>query len=171
MNRDSSKGERPDIKIRLSTFYHILNLAAAGLILAATVWIIVIWGDIPETIPVHFNLQGNPDAWGSKSTLGAMPLVAGLMYLFMSYFGARPRMANYPWEITEDNAEDQYRLTRELIIWLKLETMAIFALIIWSMVRAAAGTAETLSSPAMTVLVAAIVVTIVIFFYRMYRAK
>lgn len=171
MQRNNGKSDRPDVKIRLSTFYHVLNMAAAGLILGATVWIIVIWGDIPETIPVHFDLQGNPDAWGSKSTLGTMPLVAGLMYLFMSYFGARPQMANYPWKITEENAEDQYRLTRELIVWLKLETMAIFALIIWSMVRAAVGTAGTLSSPAMTVLVAAIIVTIVIFFYRMYRAK
>lgn len=165
------KQQRPEIEITLSPFYKGLEILAAAIVLGMTVWLVVIWQDLPAEVPIHFGFGGSADAWGSKDTLGLMPVIAILMYLFLSYFGARPRMANYPWPITEDNAGDQYRLTREMIVWLKLETVCILALILWSMVSVARGNSEILPPAYMMGLVGAIVVTIGIFFYRMYRAK
>lgn len=165
------KDQRPDIEITLTPVYRGLQILAAAIVLGMTVWLVVIWGDLPAEIPVHFGFGGGADTWGSKDTLGLIPVVAIGMYLFLSYFGARPRMANYPWAITEDNAEDQYRLAREMVVWLKLETVCILALIQWAMVSVAMGHSEVLPPAYMTGLVGAMVVTIGIFFYRMYRAR
>lgn len=165
------KQQRPEIEITLSPPYKAIEIVTAATVLGMTVWLVVIWQDLPAEVPIHFSFGGTPDAWGSKETLGWMPAVTIFMYLLLSYFGARPRMANYPWPITEENAEDQYRLTREMIVWLKLETVCVMALILWSMVSVARGNSEILPPAYMMGLVGAIVVTIGIFFYRMYRAR
>ncbi len=33
------------------------------------VYLALVWGDLPETIPTHFNIKGEPDGWGNKLTL------------------------------------------------------------------------------------------------------
>lgn len=48
-----------------------------------------IYPKLPETIPTHFDITGNPDAWGHKSTFLILPFVAiifpmlhGLLWLY-----------------------------------------------------------------------------------------
>lgn len=40
---------------------------------------------LPDPIPTHFNLQGEPDGWSSKSMINVLvaPIILGLMLLFM----------------------------------------------------------------------------------------
>lgn len=36
-------------------------------------YLAMIWSGLPETVPTHFNIKGEPDGWGSKSTLIWVP--------------------------------------------------------------------------------------------------
>jgi len=44
-----------------------------------------LYADLPETVPTHWNLQGEIDGWGSKSMLWVIPFVTGFLgYVLMS---------------------------------------------------------------------------------------
>ena len=43
-----------------------------------------IWNDLPEQVPLHWNLQGEIDRWGSRSELWLIPVVTTLLiYLLL----------------------------------------------------------------------------------------
>src|SRR5215204_6491879 len=48
-------------------------------IIAPVVYLAIIWNTIPETIAMHFNLQGNIDRYGSKNELIIMVLILTLL--------------------------------------------------------------------------------------------
>jgi uncharacterized membrane protein len=44
-----------------------------------------LYADLPETVPTHWNIEGQIDDWGSKSMLWLIPFVTGFLgYLLMS---------------------------------------------------------------------------------------
>ena len=48
-------------------------------------------------------------------------------------------LLNYPWPITETNAKRQYAISRQMLSAVKLELIASFACITWSMIGTALG--------------------------------
>ena len=62
-------------------------LLAAGA--AAVLWVlwegVIVYSRLPERVPIHFNLQGEPDGWAGKnvwSVLG-MPILAAVLLVVM----------------------------------------------------------------------------------------
>ncbi|MFM1878640.1 MAG: hypothetical protein RLZZ241_1506 [Bacteroidota bacterium] len=49
------------------------------------VYLGLIWDALPDNVPLHWNLQGEVDRWGSKSELWFIPFVTtGLIYILLS---------------------------------------------------------------------------------------
>ncbi len=112
--------------------------AVAILAIVATTSIIArSWGELPDLIPRHFDFAGNPDAWGRKSTLLFLPAVSMGLYIMLTVVSRAPHRFNYPWEITEQNAERQYRIALSMIQMLKAEVMMLFCYITWATIRSA----------------------------------
>jgi len=42
------------------------------------------YGSLPDEIPNHFNLRGEPDDWSGKGTILLLPGLAAFMYLLMT---------------------------------------------------------------------------------------
>jgi hypothetical protein len=38
------------------------------------------YGSMPQLVPTHFGIDGNPDAWGQKSTLVLFPVMAAAFF-------------------------------------------------------------------------------------------
>jgi uncharacterized membrane protein len=53
-----------------------LNWLESVLLLAPIVALVTLWKELPERVPMHWNLQGQINGWGSKASLLAMPLVS-----------------------------------------------------------------------------------------------
>lgn len=51
------------------------------------------WSLLPESIPIHFDLKGNPNGYGSRWTYVVMPV--GLYFLMLVLPKIDPRKANY----------------------------------------------------------------------------
>jgi uncharacterized membrane protein len=68
-------------------------LVLAGMFAAAAVQ----WGSLPDRIPVHFNLEGEPDRWGGKfEGLLLLPLLAlGIYFVALLLPRIDPGRANY----------------------------------------------------------------------------
>lgn len=67
------------------------------ILLLPFLYIAVIWNQIPEIIPTHFNIEGKPDAYSNK-VFGTMllPFINGVVYLILLFLPRMdPRYNNY----------------------------------------------------------------------------
>lgn len=87
------------------------------------------YAGLPEEIPVHFNLRGEPDGYGSKVILWVLPCLGLFLWVLFQVLNRYPHTFNYPFEITPENAAFQYgratRLLRILLVVLALTFLYI----------------------------------------------
>lgn len=143
---------RPKLKITLSTTDRILE--GAGWLGLVFIWLIAIYGYValPETIPVHFDAKGNPDAYGGKISLLFLPALTTALHILMTVLNRSPHIFNYPVKITEENALHQYTLATRFMRWMKLGIVLVFLIIMLSVYLSALN-AKTDSGPWLVVFV------------------
>lgn len=49
---------------------YILSMISLLLVLGGIVYLLLLWGDLPRRIPIHFNLVGKADGWMDGVTNG-----------------------------------------------------------------------------------------------------
>jgi uncharacterized membrane protein len=127
-------------------------------------------GRLPERIPTHFNFAGQPDAWGKPFMLPILPIIALALYLLLTVLGRFPAFFNYPVEVTAENRPRLEALAIDLIAWLKMEMVCLFAWIQWSTVEVARQGRGGLSPALLPVFLVAIFGTMAWFVVAMRRA-
>jgi len=123
---------------------------------------------LPETIPQHFNIKGEPDGWGGKGSLLIMPIIGVVLFTLLSVLSRFPHVFNYPWPITETNARSQYAIARQLMSAVKLALVVTFTYITWSMIGAAMGSRTGLG---LAIMVVEPPLLFAIIGYYLFRAK
>lgn len=132
--------------------------ALSALFAAAAVAIVAVcWTSIPDQIPTHFNLHGEPDAWGGKGTLLFVAAACVFLFALLSIAPRYPHLMNVPGERTEYKISVSIGMLRVL----KLITSAMMVWLIWGMAHG-----QSLG-PWMLGFVAAILVVIGFGFYKM----
>jgi len=137
-------------------------LAVSGL-LFHIVLIARAWATLPGTIPVHYGFSGRPDAWGGKIELLELPAVSILLYLGLTLLARYPHKLNYPWTITERNAEQQYRLAKSLVSAVKGLLVWLFTAISWQTIHVAMGQSGGLGGAFVTVILGVTGITVVVY--------
>lgn len=128
---------RPKIKLIKSSVdilaeYLSWTLLAANLILA-----VYGYTKLPKTVPTHFNLHGEADGFGDKSSILFLPLVAFILTAGITWLNHYPEVFNYPVKITLENAAEQYQKAARLLRWLKVMLNLVFLLITFAIFRSA----------------------------------
>lgn len=126
---------RPKIKLKLNAIDVWLDkIALAGIIL---LWLhtILKYNGLPGSIPIHYNLRGEIDGYGSKLIIFLGPLIAAVVSAGMSLLNKYPHIFNYPATITEQNAERQYLLATRLFRFIKLAVAIIFIYINFTIIH------------------------------------
>jgi uncharacterized membrane protein len=59
------------------------ELVLWALIVLPYVYLATIWNNLPDRIPIHFNIKGNPDIWSGKTTLLYLPGALGIGIYFL----------------------------------------------------------------------------------------
>lgn len=121
---------RPKIKLSLSPLDNKLELTSK--ILLVVLWALTIYSllKLPTTIPIHFNVSGQPDNYGNKLTLLILPILATTIYFGLTQLNKFPHIFNYMTKITENNVQKQYTIATRMLRFLKLAILVIFLLII-----------------------------------------
>jgi hypothetical protein len=117
-----------------------------------------VWGrrPLPERIPIHFDLAGNPNGWGSPKGLMILVVMAVAVYLMMGIVARYPGAFNYPVKVLPEFRAQAEALTLEMISWLRLELACLFCTLQLAVIDAArAG-----RSPALTWLMPVFLVVI-----------
>jgi uncharacterized membrane protein len=101
---------------------------------------------LPDRIPTHFDISGQPNAWGSPSFLWFQPVVAAGIYLLLTVLGSiRFRRYNLPVAVTEANLPFLQEQTILMVAWIKCELLCLFAYLQWSIIQSARNGAFRLS--------------------------
>jgi hypothetical protein len=99
--------------------------------LAFLLWItyVALYGPnrLADRIPTHFGPDGQPNAWGDPKMLLMLPAVAVFLYILMTVAGRFPNAFNYPVRVTAQNRPRLQRIALNMIAWLTLETVSLFA--------------------------------------------
>lgn len=121
------------------------KFVAAALALYSYILIETSLPHLPSRIPVHFNMAGQPNGWGSPHTLwvllGSQVLVAGLM-LSMSIWGRRfPQAVHLGTrrlsDFTPEQRERVWPLLDQMAGWMSVAASLLFVYIIREAIRAA----------------------------------
>lgn len=163
--------QRPVLELPLSGWEKGWELLALIGIFVLLFLVCQWWEVLPQRIPTHFGAGGEPDAWGSKSSLLIIAIVAIATYGLLTIFNRYPHTFNYLVEITEANAEEQYRMARQLMAVLKVEITWMFAYIQWIIIQIALGKASGLGSLFLLITMIVLLGSLGVYFYKVSRMK
>ena len=162
---------RPKIKLQLSFFDRALE--TAGLI-----GLVVLWGlttfayfNLPNTIPIHFGISGNPDNYGSKATLFVMPVLGTIIFYGLTILNKHPNIFNYMTPITEENAPRQYSYATKAIRFLKFSIMVTFNLVVLFTYLTVVGKVEGFRVWFLPFMLGLLLIPIAYYVYKSVKAK
>ncbi|MGE6514926.1 DUF1648 domain-containing protein [Lysinibacillus sphaericus] len=135
---------RPVLKLPKTTYEMMWDYIGGGVFVVSILYIIVMWGKIPDEIPAHFNGGGEVNRWGSKIELFILPFVGIFLWVLMGLLEKAPHMHNYPARLNESNVEQFYLNSRKILNEVKNFCLILFAFISFQMVRIALEKVETL---------------------------
>ncbi|MBS1731690.1 MAG: DUF1648 domain-containing protein [Bacteroidetes bacterium] len=110
---------RPVIQLKVSRLDRLLELLAAGLLLFTWLYCLYRYSSLPQVIPIHFDLEGKPDNYGSKLSLFLFPGIITLVYVLLTVLNRHPHVYNYMQRITAENAAEYYTSATRLIRVIK----------------------------------------------------
>lgn len=115
-----NKPTQPVIKIEMGRSDIIIESIIWALLLGSWAYIIVVFKKLPEHIPSHINSLGEPTEFKNRIIELIHPTIGTLIVIVLSLFNQKPHIFNYPVNITEGNARNQYSLGVKMIRTLKL---------------------------------------------------
>ncbi|MCB0653926.1 MAG: DUF1648 domain-containing protein [Saprospiraceae bacterium] len=149
----------------------LIELLSLFLLVGMWIYVALKWSTLPETIPHHFNLQGEPDAWGGKAMIFLLPAIALGTYLLLYFIGKMsPSTYNYPVKITEENKAYQYALAVMMLKITNLWTMILMAYITWAIVEEAGGHKGALNGALLWTIIGSLFVVLAGYIYLAKKA-
>lgn len=91
---------------------------------------------LPDLIPTHFDVSGQPNGWGSPQLLWLLPMTGTGLYLLMTVLAAiRFRRVNLPVTVTEHNLPFIQEQTQLMVTWIKVELLCLFLYLQWAIIH------------------------------------
>lgn len=117
------------MKTRLTIVDIIMEVLSFITVVGTTLYLIISWGSLPDTIPMHYNLSGEIDRWGSKGELIFLPVMMWIIYLGITLMQRFPQIWNTGVTVTPENRERVYRTLKYMVESLKLIVVVDFSLL------------------------------------------
>jgi uncharacterized membrane protein len=124
----------------------VLEIAAWALLIVLIGFTIFAYVQMPETVPVHFNIKGDPDRYGGKSTIF---LLAGIgvalvaLFMFLLKSPGNYSKYNYPIKVTPEHQAKVYALSARLMRVIMVNILIMFLFITVEIFLIATGKIES----------------------------
>lgn len=145
-----------------------LSVPMALFLLVYPAWM---YGLLPGRIPLHFNLEGEPDGWGSAGSVFVVPGVAIGTYLLMMFLA----FGGFLDQQSKDNPTHLppavLEVTRLMLVWTNLLTLALFSYITWQSIDVAMGHISKMPSFPVAIYVAGVLLPIPYLMIETGKAK
>lgn len=167
----SNSWSRPTLNIPKTKSEWIWDIVGFLMYFGSIIFLMVIWNELPEKVPAHYNAAGEVDRWGSKWELLILPGVGLFIILLMQLLEKRPEMHNYPKRFNETNAAQFYLHSRKVINQLKNVCLIIFSVILFESVSIALGWGVGLGKWFLPILIAGTGIPIVLGIFKQRKIK
>lgn len=117
------------IKVKSTPYTIILNILSALVLLADYGLLVILWNQIPENIPTHYNFQGQIDNYGDKTSLLIFVGIATALFILLTVLEHFPRIWNTGVTVTNENRETVYKILKNMLVTLKFVIMLTFTAI------------------------------------------
>ena len=125
--------EEEKLSVPYTALQKFWMLLGGGILVALLVALLVLWPQIPEQIPGHYNAQGEVTRYDGKGAVWIMPIIGMILYaglLLLSFF---PQAWNTPIHVTRENRLRVLSRTRDMLCWMAVLLSALFSYIGLSM--------------------------------------
>lgn len=139
-------------------------------IVASFALAIVYFDSLPERIPIHFGLNGQPDGWAGKAMIFVLPSMGLFSFILLCLAGKFPQFSKKPW-LTEEQNQRRFEASRRILPWLNLQIGAMFAYIEWETIQTANGVANGINPTVMIGFVASVIVFSIYLTIKAWRTK
>lgn len=163
--------ERPRIKIRLTALDYMLEITALLSVLAIIVLYIIYRIKAPEIVPIHYNIRGEVDGYGSADTLIMLPILSILTYVGMTILNKYPHIFNFPTVVTEQNALRLYKIATRMVRWLKLLICLSLASLTWTLKMTAMSSEYEFNTVFLWIFDAVIMLSLIFSIAKMIKSK
>lgn len=163
--------DRPKLKIETGKVDWTLETIGVLGLMVTFLLLIRNYKDLPEIMPGHFNAAGQPDGFGGKAILWALPGAALALYILLTIILRYPHSFNYPMEITTGNAERQYRNAVMMMRVLKTILVVVFAYLTYAVIQNGLGKMDGLGILFLPLSLTLVLGTIGLFLYRGNRLR
>jgi uncharacterized membrane protein len=163
--------KRPKLSIPLTpTDISAEVLALAALVCSAVIRFLIV-PKLANVIPTHFDASGAADLWGPKTTIYPLFYIVIWTYVGLTILSRFPHFFNYPWPITEENAQAQYRIARSMMIWMKAEILLTLTYSTWGISRVSMGVSNSLGLWFIPVFLVVLFGTTAFHIFKLYKAR
>lgn len=154
------------IKLKYTKFQIIAEIIAIFSLIGMFVYPFIMWGDMPDKIPMHYNGAGEITRLGSKYELIILSIVGVFLYLLITVVMFFPSIWNVPVTVTDKNKDRVYGCIRSMIVLLKAEIMASFLYLIYNSIQA-----QPLSSDFLQIELTTIFGTLIFYIIRLIKVS
>lgn len=127
--------KRPKLKIELEPFDWIVEGIGIVALLGLVALPFLYYDDLPDTIPHHYDIDGNVDRYGGKGMIWFLPVLGLVMYIGMAVLNRFPHIFNYPGKITNENTLRQYTLATRLVRGINTIVVSFFLYISYQIIQ------------------------------------
>lgn len=102
------------------TLFKLMDVLSIVFITSNIILVILYYNNLPDKIITHYNILGEADAYGDKSSIIFLVITNILMYAIVSLVERKPQIWNFPTIVTDTNREKLYMYGSQLLKSLKL---------------------------------------------------
>lgn len=114
----------------------ILEGVSVAVLVGAIVYAVISYVGLPQTVPVHFGPNGEPDSWGSKNEFLQAPIMIFLTTVLCITTARFPRVHNFPLEpATDAGWQALYTCSRNMLLWTSIGIGLVLVEITYSTVH------------------------------------
>ena len=146
--------------------YLIMNIIGVLALLGSTLFVIIMWSQIPDQIPTHYNFAGEADGYGGKGSLIFMMVLAWFMFILITILMRFPNTWNMPVKVTAENKARLYSITRAMLEVIKMLVSLLFAVMLIN-----AAIATPMPRFILIALIAAMLLSIIMGIFMMYKNR
>lgn len=129
--------KNPKIKVKPTQLTKSIEIVNYFLIVSFWIITILAYKHLPDEIPTHYNGLGEVDAYGDKSTIFFLPLMATVLFVIVNITAKKPHTFNYAVVITSENVKAQYKNEMRLMQSVNLFMLLIFIFIDYKTIQIA----------------------------------
>ncbi|OES43887.1 DUF1648 domain-containing protein [Domibacillus iocasae] len=130
----NNRRNRPKRNISKSRSEWVWDIIGFSFYISSVVFLLIIWDQLPDKVPGHYNALGEVDRWGAKTELLLLPGIGAFIIILMQVLEKFPKMHNYPERFNESNAEQFYLHSRKLVNQLKNICLLLFSVVLFESV-------------------------------------